>query len=138
MIEIIEKVKSFLEQISIPFFNDSWLTGIREQFTAVQILADRLVLAQVYQVQRLDTTGAVDASAYRSLIMAAPGAEVARKLLNFNWHQVDEIRQPAVDHRVAWSDEVSNIDMGEKRLRRGHGYVNSLIELKGQPCFGGC
>lgn len=67
------------------------------------------------------------------MLLAARSIEEARKLLNLNWHQVNEIKKRAVARGLARRNEepVRYIGIDEKQFRRGHSYISNLVDLEG-------
>jgi transposase len=67
------------------------------------------------------------------VLQAARSVEEARKLLKLNWHQVNAIKSRAVARGLARREEkaIPYLGIDEKQFRSGHGYISSLVDLKG-------
>jgi len=66
------------------------------------------------------------------VLLASSSVQAARKLLGMNWHQVDAIRQRAVERGLSRrpSESIEYVGMDEKNFGRGHSYVSVLTDLK--------
>jgi len=67
------------------------------------------------------------------VLKAARSVEAARKLLNLNWHQVEAVKERAVQRGLARRKDVviPYIGIDEKQFRSGHRYISSLVDLNG-------
>lgn len=67
------------------------------------------------------------------VLQAARSVEEARKLLGLNWHQVEAIKQRAVERGLARREEevIPYLGVDEKSFRKGHNYITSVVDLKG-------
>ena len=67
------------------------------------------------------------------VLTAARSVEEARKLLGLNWHQVEAIKDRAVERGLSRrkEDAVPYIGIDEKQFRSGHRYISSLVDLEG-------
>jgi len=67
------------------------------------------------------------------VLTAARSVEEARKLLGLNWHQVEAIKERAVQRGLARRKEapICYLGIDEKQFRSGHRYVSNLYDLAG-------
>jgi len=65
------------------------------------------------------------------VLQAARSIEEARKLLKLNWHQVNSIKDRAVERGLKRrsQDPIHHLGMDEKQFRSGHQYITSLVDL---------
>lgn len=65
------------------------------------------------------------------VLMASRSVEEARKLLGLNWHQLNFIKQRAVNRGMSRrvSGKVSAVGIDEKSYARGHRYASLMVDL---------
>lgn len=66
------------------------------------------------------------------VLQAARSVEDARKLLGLNWHQVNAIKQRAVERGLArrQEEDIPYLGMDEKSFRKGHDYITCAVDLQ--------
>ncbi len=67
------------------------------------------------------------------VLTAARSVEEARKLLGLNWHQVETIKDRAVQRGLARrkKNTIRYLGIDEKQFRSGHRYISNLYDLEG-------
>lgn len=65
------------------------------------------------------------------ILQVARSVEEARKLLKLNWHQINAIKERAVERGLARRAQapIHHIGLDEKQFRSGHQYITSLFDL---------
>ena len=65
------------------------------------------------------------------ILQAARSIEEARKLLKLNWHQVNDIKDRAVERGLSRrkNEGVKFVGIDEKQFRSGHRYISCLADL---------
>lgn len=67
------------------------------------------------------------------VLTASRSVEEARKLLGLNWHQVEAIKDRAVQRGLARrkKNTIRYLGIDEKQFRSGHRYISNLYDLEG-------
>lgn len=67
------------------------------------------------------------------VLTAARSVEEARKLLELNWHQVEAIKERAVQRGLSRREDarIRYLGIDEKQFRSGHRYISNLFDLDG-------
>jgi len=69
----------------------------------------------------------------RFTLLFEASVEETRKLLNLNWHQVENIKRRAVERGLNRREErtIEHLGIDEKQFRSGQDYISCLVDLDG-------